>query len=160
MFSIENWDLMVVFIVQLLGRVLLFETPWTAARQASCPSPSPGGLVVLWNELMSDITVLQRVNVIFTFAIFFPVVAMLRYWASNFSRHWGWYLPSRLASWRTSFVPSVNRWPKSVKQSLLKEQKAYRGDKLFFSEVAHADLKILRSSLLHMESSLLRMEPT
>ena len=38
---------MVVFIVQLLGRVLLFETPWTAARQASCSSPSPGGLEVL-----------------------------------------------------------------------------------------------------------------
>ena len=68
MFSFENWDLMVVFIVQLLGHVWLFETPWTAAHQASGPSPSPGGLVVLWNKLRSDITVPLRVNVIFTFA--------------------------------------------------------------------------------------------
>ena len=27
--------------VQSLGRVQLFETPWTAARRLSCPSPSP-----------------------------------------------------------------------------------------------------------------------
>ena len=29
-------------VVQLLSRVQLFATPWTAARQASHPSPSPG----------------------------------------------------------------------------------------------------------------------
>ena len=28
-------------VVQLLSRVRLFATPWTAARQAPCPSPSP-----------------------------------------------------------------------------------------------------------------------
>ena len=28
--------------VQLLSSVRLFVTPWTAARQASCPSPTPG----------------------------------------------------------------------------------------------------------------------
>ena len=28
--------------VQSLSRVPLFATPWTAARQASCPSPTPG----------------------------------------------------------------------------------------------------------------------
>ena len=28
--------------VQLLSRVWLFETPWTSAHQASCPSPTPG----------------------------------------------------------------------------------------------------------------------
>ena len=28
--------------VQSLSRVLLFVTPWTAARQAPCPSPAPG----------------------------------------------------------------------------------------------------------------------
>ena len=28
--------------VQLLSSVRLFVTPWTAARQASCPSPGPG----------------------------------------------------------------------------------------------------------------------
>ena len=30
--------------VQLLSHVPLFATPWTAARQASCPSPTPGGV--------------------------------------------------------------------------------------------------------------------
>ena len=28
--------------VQLLNRVQFFETPWTTARQAPCPSPTPG----------------------------------------------------------------------------------------------------------------------
>ena len=28
--------------VQSLSRVQLFDTPWTAAHQASCPSPAPG----------------------------------------------------------------------------------------------------------------------
>jgi len=28
-------------VLQALGRVLLFETPWTAAARLSCPSPSP-----------------------------------------------------------------------------------------------------------------------
>ena len=32
---------MEVFVVQYLSQVRLFETPWTAACQASCPSPSP-----------------------------------------------------------------------------------------------------------------------
>ena len=30
-----------MFVVQLLSCVRLFVTPWTAAHQASCPSPSP-----------------------------------------------------------------------------------------------------------------------
>ena len=33
---------MYTFLVQLLSCVQLFETPWTATCQATCPSPSPG----------------------------------------------------------------------------------------------------------------------
>ena len=32
----------VAAVVHLLSRVRLFVTPWTAARQDPCPSPTPG----------------------------------------------------------------------------------------------------------------------
>ena len=39
---IDEDVVIVVVVVQLLSHVQLFATPWTAACQASCPSPSPG----------------------------------------------------------------------------------------------------------------------
>ena len=39
----SNWALnLLTAVFQLLNCVWLFATPWTAACQASCPSPSPG----------------------------------------------------------------------------------------------------------------------
>ena len=40
--SLTEDSIVVVFVVQSLSHVWLFETPWTAARPASRPSPSPG----------------------------------------------------------------------------------------------------------------------
>ena len=39
---IDEDIIIIVVVVQLLSHVQLFVTPWTAACQASCPSPSPG----------------------------------------------------------------------------------------------------------------------
>ena len=38
----DDCDILVYWSVQSLGHVWLFATTWTAAHQASCPSPTPG----------------------------------------------------------------------------------------------------------------------
>ena len=38
----SEWRMSMIVVVQSLSHVWLFEIPWTAVHQASCPSPSPG----------------------------------------------------------------------------------------------------------------------
>ena len=55
----QSPELFVVVVVQSLSCVQLFITPWTAACQAYCPSPSPGpysNSCLLWGCKESDTT--------------------------------------------------------------------------------------------------------
>ena len=47
-FQVFNAELHLTSSVQSLSRVRLFATPWTAARQVSCPSPTPGACSNSW----------------------------------------------------------------------------------------------------------------
>ena len=98
------------FVVQSLSHVWLFVTPWTAARQASCPSPSPWSLlklmsielVMLSNQLVLCYPLLLLLSVFSSIRVFSNESALRirwpKYWSFSFSIN-----PSSEHSWLSSF---------------------------------------------------------
>ena len=98
----EIWGLGIAAVVQLLSRVWLFVTPWTAARQASLSftlsgsllkpmsteSVMPSNHLVLWPPLLCLPSIFPSIRVFSNESAL--CIRWLKYWSFSFSQSFQW----------------------------------------------------------------------